>query len=251
MPSDKAYYEQRWKAAKVNFNCSYGMFDGEKMVGFIIHAIDQRSGKLMAFNTGTGVIPEYRGKRIVKSIYAYALNDLAAKGIEKSVLEVITRNDIAVNLYKGIGFEICKNYKCFNGNIEIDFPFEPDLKEMDVKDVEWSNLPNQRYYSWDNQKESILEGNYRFFQVIHNEKPDSFFVINPDQSYLAQFDLFAEETNGWKRLFAGIQKISESIKINNVDVRLKEKQDTLISLGLENTIDQFEMELKIKDDYNL
>ncbi|PIQ21447.1 MAG: GNAT family N-acetyltransferase [Cytophagales bacterium CG18_big_fil_WC_8_21_14_2_50_42_9] len=246
MPADKDYYKRRWKAAKVDFNCSYGMFDGEKMVGFIIHAIDKRNGELTAFNTGTGVIPEYRGKKIVKSIYEYAFKDLAEKGIEKSVLEVITKNDLAVSLYRGIGFNICKEYKCFNGNIKTDSSLQPELREIDLNDVDWSSLPHQQLYSWDNQQESILEGNYRFFQVIHNEKPESFFIINPDQNYLAQFDLINKENNGWKRLFMGINKISESIKINNIDVRLKEKQDNLILFGLENTVDQFEMEIKIK-----
>ena len=76
MPTDYNYYKQRWKAAGVNFELSYGMFDDDKLVGFIIHAIDERGGALTAFNTGTGVIPDYRGKRIVKSIYNYAIPEL-------------------------------------------------------------------------------------------------------------------------------------------------------------------------------
>ena len=247
MPIDKGYYKLRWKAAKVDFKFSYGMFDGEKLVAFIIHAIDIRNGKLTAFNTGTGVIPEYRGKRIVKSVYEHALKDLSENDIEKSVLEVIVKNEIAISLYKGIGFKICKEYKCFKGNIKIDSSFPFELREINLKDVNWSSLPNQQLYSWDNQQESVLEGSYRFFQVLHNEKPESFFVINPDQNYLAQFDLLTEEKDGWERLFTAIRNISESIKVNNVDVRLNEKLDNLILFGLDNAVDQFEMELKIKD----
>ena len=247
MPTDKDYYKRRWQAAKVDFNCSYGMFDGEKLVGFIIHAIDKRNGKLTAFNTGTGVIPEYRGKGMVKSIYKHAFNDLAEKGIEKSVLEVITKNDIAVSLYKSIGFNICKTYKCFNGNISIDEALQADLREVALPDVDWNGLPNQSFYSWDNQQESILNGDYRYFEVVHNEKPESFFVINPDQNYLAQFDLLTKENKGWQRLFTAIKKMSVFVKINNVDLRLKEKLDGLISVGLENTVDQFEMEINIKE----
>lgn len=247
MPADDDYYKQRWKAAKVDFNCSYGMFDGELMIGFIIHAIDKRNGKLTAFNTGTGVIPKYRGKRIVKSIYQYALKDLADKGIEKSVLEVITKNDIAVSSYSDIGFNICKEYKCFNGNFKLDSSLQSEVREIDLNDVDWSSLPNQQLYSWENQQESLLEGSYNFFQVLNNENPESFFVINPDLNYLAQFDLLTEEKDGWKRLFTAIRSISESIKVNNVDVRLKEKLDNLTLFGLDNTIDQFEMELIIND----
>jgi hypothetical protein len=44
-PTDKNYYKNRWKIAKVDFALSYGMFDGEKLVGFIINAIDNRKGE--------------------------------------------------------------------------------------------------------------------------------------------------------------------------------------------------------------
>ena len=247
LPRNEEYYKQRWKAAKVDFRNSYGMFEGEKMVGFILHALDKRKNKLIAFNTGTGVIPECRGKRIVNSIYTYALKDLKEKNVELSVLEVITKNAIAIKLYERIGFEKCKEYKCFEGEIQIDSTEEVILNEIALNDVNWNSIPNQDSYSWDNQKESILEGEYRFFQVTHKIEPESFFIINPEINYLAQFDLLTNENNAWARLFAGIMKISEYIKINNVDNKLKEKLDTLASVGLKNTVDQFEMELKIKD----
>ena len=245
LPQDKEYYRQRWKAAKVDFGSSYGMFEGEKMAGFILHAIDTRNNRLTAFNTGTGVIPEYRGKRIIHSIYTYALNDLKAKNIELSTLEVITQNDIAIKAYERIGFRKCKEYKCFNGKIQLDTTEEVVIKEIDINDVDWNDLPNQELYSWDNQKESILAGNYRFFYVMHQNQPESFFIINTEINYVAQLGLLKNEHSSWQRLFAGIKQVSESIKINNVDHRLKEKLDALTSVGLKNTVDQFEMELKI------
>ncbi len=247
MPSDKNYYKHRWEAAKVDFSFSYGMFDGDKMVGFIIHAIDNRNGKGTAFNTGTGVISDYRGRGIVKSLYKHALNDLTEKNIAQSVLEVITKNEIAISVYKSIGFKITKTYKCFGGNIEIDPSFQVDLKEVALETVDWRRLPNQQYYSWDNQQASILRGNYKCYKVFHDGKPESFFIINSEQAYLSQFDLFSKNKDGWKRLFTGIQKISAFIKTNNIDDRLKEKLNNLTRYGLKNTVDQFEMELLLKD----
>jgi len=104
MPSDKVYYIERWKAAQVDFALSYGMFDDEKLVGFILHAIDKRFGVLTAYNAGTGVISEYRGKRIVKALYQFAIEDLKQNGIKKSTLEVITENEKAIKAYEGIGY---------------------------------------------------------------------------------------------------------------------------------------------------
>ena len=141
MPVEKEYYENRWKVARVDYNLSYGMFDGNKLVGFIIHAVDKRRGQLMAFNTGTGVIPGYRGKRIVQSIYDQALKDLKHHSIEKSTLEVITKNEIAIRTYQKVGFNVYKYFKCFNGTLKLDPPELPEIREVDLKDVEESRAP--------------------------------------------------------------------------------------------------------------
>ena len=243
MPTDKSYYQTRWGAAKVDFNASYGMFDEGKLVGFIIHAIDKRSGVLTAFNTGTGVIPTYRGKRIVKSIYDYALKDLRQKGIEKSTLEVITDNVAAIRAYESVGFKISKRYECYAGSIQIENASPYTLKSLDIKAIDWEKLPNQQYYSWDFQKETILERNYYFYQVLHEQEPESYFIYSPETQYLAQFDLLNRENRGWDRLFTAIKQVSDSVKVINVDDRLKEKLDQLHLLKLKNTVNQYEMEL--------
>ena len=135
MPNDPNYFRERWDAAKVDYQLSYGAFDQGKLIGFIIHAIDQRNGVLTAFNTGTGVLPEYRGQRIVKSIYDYALKDLSQNGIHRSTLEVITQNKLAVKAYKSVGFQIYKHFKCYNGGIQLEDIPEVDLKEIDIQNI--------------------------------------------------------------------------------------------------------------------
>ena len=251
MPTDRNYYKERWEAAKVDFNLSYGMFNKGKLVGFIINAIDQRNGVLTAFNTGTSVIPEYRGKKIIKSIYHYALTDLQRKGVINCSLEVITENKIAIKSYESIGFEICKTYKCFNGTINFENSDQVDLEETEYNKIDWKSMPNQEFYSWDFQKEPIQKGNYKFFKVTKEKVSESFFVINPDNGYLAQFDLLTETNNGWDKLFSGINQISNTIKIINVDERLAKKINYLNKIGMVNSVDQYEMKLKIKGGNNV
>ncbi len=251
MPTDRNYYRERWKASKVDFTLSYGMFIQEKLVGFIIHSIDKRHGVLTAYNSGTGIIPEFRGNAIVKSIYAYALKDLAQNNIEKSTLEVITTNEKAIRSYRSIGFEKCKTYNCFSGTINIEQSDLYEIEEISLERVNWGELPNQQFYSWDNQNESIIEANYTFFRVMNNKEPESFFVIKPESGYIAQFDILNPVKNCWNRLFQAIQSISPTIKVNNVDVRLTEKINHLSEVGLDNLINQYEMELKIKGGSNV
>lgn len=245
VPTDKEYHRQRWDAAKVDFNLSYGMFDNEKLIGFIIHAVDKRFDIKTAFNTATGVIPEYRGRRIVKSIYDFAMIDLRKNGIEKSILEVITKNEKAIRAYEGVGFEICKEYKCYAGKIQSESEPQIELQKMSTKDYNWKKLPNQQLYSWDFQKETIIEGNYVLYEVMNNNKPESYFIIHPEKKYLAQFDIFNKNKKIWKRLFNAIGQVVDEVKIINVDKRLRDKIDYIRFLELQNTINQYEMELKI------
>ena len=109
----------------------------------------------------------------------------------------------------------------------------------------WEKLPNQQFYSWDNQKETISNGSFKYFEVIYQQEPESFFIIKPEIKYLAQFDLLNKKPEAWQRLFSAIQQISEQVKINNVDDRLINKIEVIQSIGLKNTIDQYEMELNI------
>ena len=179
VPTDKNYYKKRWEMAKVDYALSYGMFDGEKLVGFIIHAIDDRNGERIAFNTGTGVLPEYRGKRIVKSIYDFALPDLKINGIEKCALEVIIENTKAIKSYQSIGFDICKTFNCFSGEIELNSNDKVELNEVDYDAFDWERLPNQDLYSWDFNSEVVKNGNYQYYQVKKDGRVESYFVVNP------------------------------------------------------------------------
>ena len=243
MPSNKDYHERRWKAAKVDYTLSYGMFANGRLIGFIVHAIDNRFGIKTAFNTATGVIPEYRGQRIIKSIYDLAVPDLKYNGIEKSTLEVIQGNKKAIKAYQSVGFKICKEYNCFAGNINIDGEEEVRLEKIDYKQFDWNSLPNQGFYSWDFQKETIIGRDYSFYQVFYDGKPESYFLFNEENKYIAQFDLLANNDNAWIRLFQGIKQISNEVKIINVDNRLIDKLSIINKIGIPRSVDQYEMEL--------
>lgn len=245
MPTDHDYYKQRWKAAKVDFELSYGMFDNNRLVGFIIHAIDERNACKTAFNTGTGVIPEYRGKRIVKTIYEFAIPDLIKNGITKSVLEVIVENEKAVKAYKGIGFKICKNFKCFSGELSVS-KNEIEINEVSFNEIAWKQLPNQDKYSWDFHSNSLKGGNSKYYHVINRGEIESFFAINTENGTINQLEVLNNQPGNWERLLSVIQSISKHVRIINIDDRLIDKITAIENSGLKNTVNQYEMELILK-----
>ena len=241
-PRENQLWKKRWENVKVDYSLSYGMFVNDKLVGFIINAVDYRNGKLIAFNTGTGVLPEYRGKRIVKSIYKYALPDLKKNRVELCRLEVIKENIIAIKSYQSIGFKITKNYKCYTGKIKLSSNEIKELKEINFKEYSLLQTPNQEFYSWDNHKNAIRNNtDYAYYKVLSNNKITSCFAINSKNGYVSQFDCVS--INNYTHLFKSIQQISKTIKINNVDEQLMDKISFLKKIGLKNTVNQFEMEL--------
>lgn len=248
MPAEIAYWEKRFAGARVNYELSYGMFDGERLIGFIMQGIDSRGGELVAFNTGTGVLPAYRGQQIVDQLYAFALPELQAAGIKKYALEVIQKNDKAIRMYERIGFKIDREYHCFKG--ELRAPADNfTLVEVPFEEIAGRTNPQHALYSWDNCDNAIraAESIYKSYLLSDEEKrPLGFFVIQPFSGYLAQFEVHTpSEKRDWKKLFAGIASISKTVKINNVDARRKEILSLLPELGLQNHVDQFEMEMRI------
>lgn len=253
MPTDAEYYKRRWQTAKVDYRLSYGMFDNNKLVGFIIHAIDKRDGKLVAYNTGTGVIPSHRGQKIVHSIYEYAISDLRKNGVEKCILEVITENTKAIKAYQTVGFEITKRYKCFAGETNFENQIidktKTHIKKVNYSDINWVEMPNQNSYSWDNHFKTIKNGDYDYYQIWNERNLESFFIINPKNGYIAQFDILIDEETyknlAYQRLFSAIKKISPFIKVNNIDTKFEDKINFLSSMGIKNNIDQYEMEMNL------
>jgi ribosomal protein S18 acetylase RimI-like enzyme len=246
MPTDHNFYKERWKAAGLRFELSYGMFDDNILVGFIINAVDERQGEYIAYNSGTGVIPKYRGKRIVKAIYDYAIPDLINNGITKCLLEVITENVKAIKSYEGIGFKKCKHYKYYGGVISVEGQNNYRLKEVTFNAINWQALPNQELYSWDNQKRSLEKGNYKYFHVLVDNQVQSFFTINPKNRTIAQLEVLFDTPSSWNTLFLAIQSIARDVRISNIDDRLTDKIKAVESAGLKNTVNQYEMEVRLK-----
>jgi len=245
MPADIDYYKKRWKVANVNFNYSYGMFENDKLIGFIINAIDERNGFLTAYNTGTGVIPKYRGQKIIKQIYEFAIPELRLNGIEKCLLEVITENEFAIKSYQSIGFEITRTLRSFGGSINSQ-KLKNILVEKPINTIYFEKLPNQQYYSWDFCSNSInRNSDLRYFQIENNNSINSYFIINDSNGYIAQFELLDKSEKNWDELFSAITSISKDIKIINIDTQFQDKITHLKALGLKNIINQYEMEMAI------
>ena len=246
MPTAVDYYRKRWHLAKVDYSLSYGAFVDDQLVGFIIHGIDNRGGHLTAFNTGTGVIPAYRGQRIVKKIYAFALSDLRSKGVSRSILEVITSNDKAIRAYEGVGFQKVKTFHCYNGPFEVDTRIEFDCRLVEKTALQDSLLSLDHTYSWDFQWNTIQAADYAYYTVFNPEgRRVGYFVFDESKSTLVRFEVDRANQAECLVLFAAIKSLTTKLKINNVDAALYYKVEAIEAIHLPKVIDQYEMILDL------
>ncbi|MEM9649228.1 MAG: N-acetyltransferase, partial [Bacteroidota bacterium] len=118
------------------------------------------------------------------------------------------------------------------------------MKKVGMDFFDWIEI-NQNVYSWDNNIETLKQGNFEFYVVFNGEALAAYFIINPQTNYLAQFDVFENNSRNWERLFSAIGQVSSTIRINNVDTLQTDKLFYLVHFGLKNTIDQYQMELNL------
>lgn len=248
LPAETSYWAGRFHLARVDYSLSFGVFDDEKLVAFIMNGIDLHEGKLTAFNTGTGVISEYRNQQLVDKMYDFGLPFFKERGIEKCVLEVVQKNDRAIRVYERIGFEKTRDYWCFRGEIKSENP-GVEAREISFEAMRKFSNPNSHFYSWDNQDHAIelSREDCRFYEVF-DEKAEKigFFIFNPRLSFLAQIEIFdTNKPENWQKLFAGARQVGGTVKINNVDARRRDLISAIIAAGLDNHINQYEMEMNI------
>lgn len=77
-----------------------------KPVGFVFVGIKTVEGKKLAWNGGTGVFPEYRGRGIAKQMMIEVNRILKEEEVDRATLEVVTKNAHAIAAYEKGGFHI-------------------------------------------------------------------------------------------------------------------------------------------------
>lgn len=246
--TDYDYWINRWKAARVDYSMSAGIFDDNKLVGFILHGIDtDENGTLTAFNCATGILPEYRKRGFVQELYQYLFPALQAGGVEKCGLEVITQNDIACQSYERAGFEVKKRYKCFFGKLEPTGALGGLLAFTKTAKPNWGSYANMKRckFSWEHNDKAVNaagEDAFDFWELYDGTQISGYAILRPN-GHIVQFGAVADAY--MHPLFDGIAGVTTQVRIVNIEETATDTCDFLISRLLKNTIDQYYMEYSI------
>lgn len=238
LPTDKIYWKKRFKNARVDWELSYGMFDGDKLVGYIINAVDSHLNKLIAYNTGTGVLAEYRGHGIVDRLYEHALPFLKQHGIEKCLLEVICENERAIKVYKRVGFKVIRTLRSFTGTIP-EVTSENYLQKSHFSQALEGDLYKAKHYSWDNTAEAVamMAEEIQTWCLGNKISPDAYLVIDETGSILQ----LESKNNDYELLLQSAAVLAKDVKLKNIDSGRTELIKILQKWHFSNPVNQYEM----------
>ncbi|SHF34365.1 GNAT family N-acetyltransferase [Pedobacter caeni] len=239
--------ERKLISDSIDLSYSAGVFEDEKLIGFILHGIGVVQGEKAAYNAGTGVIPSKRGQQLTKLMYQFIVPSLEAAGIRNCYLEVLEKNVPAIKSYESVGFEVNRTLSCFKGTPQIpknDHPYQVTR----LSGIDW----DQCFTFWDWQPSwqnsitalmNIGEGN-NSIGIYQDEKLVAYASYNPQNNRISQFAVDKNYRNKGlgSALFEYIYKERNAeISLINVDANATETITFLKSIGLEVFITQYEM----------
>jgi ribosomal protein S18 acetylase RimI-like enzyme len=257
-----AGYEKTWTQEELradlirrgyNAGLSFGAFEGEQLVGFVLNGIGNYSGLPTAYDTGTGTIPQARGRGLTKKVFDTTLPILKNAGIVQYVLEVLQRNEPAINIYRSLGFRISRELAYFiadGDSLRIQEWQRPrDIRILplpamilDAPREMWDFEP-----TWQNAFESIARQPDAFVVVgaFAEEKMIGYGIIEPLSGDIPQIAVApAHRRNGIGSaiLKALIQQNKRpTIKLINVETSCNSLMCFLARQGMKESGRQYEM----------
>lgn len=243
------------KRRGLNLDFSMGTFKDGKMVGFILNGVREWNGKTTIYDVGTGVVLEHRKKGVTGAMFKKLLEVCRDKKIEQYLLEVLQENSGAVNLYKGNGFQITREFDCyFLYKFNRSFNKNITLERLDSFSEEiWRELKKYWNYnpSWQNSIDSIKDNFNNFIYIVakSGDKIVGYGIIEKttgDIPQIAVSQQYRRQGIGKAIVNMLINSLDiERFKILNVDSRDLEMEKFLLSIGGEKYTKQFEMILEI------
>jgi ribosomal protein S18 acetylase RimI-like enzyme len=248
----KEQFEDKLKSESIRLEFSVGAFEGDELVALILHGYDIVDGLKTLYNAGTGVIPSERGNGLTAKLYEYILPIFCKNDVDKILLQVITTNEVAIKIYKSIGFGIVKELDCLKGSIDIVTTANSfEIKQLDLYDWEvlksfWDLEP-----LWQNSitaVEKLINSNASI-GAFENGKLLGYAIYNP---LIKRIHQVAVHKNHRRRgvglcLLKHVSTLNaKDISVLNIDHSSVHVLKFMTDIGLKVFIKQYEMELNLK-----
>lgn len=236
---------------------SFGAFDGNELVGFTLNGIGDWNNIKNAYDTGTGIVKEYRRQGFASRIFNDSVPVLKGAGVKQYLLEVIKTNKSAYDLYKKAGFKVTREFDYYTASIDrlkINYTTKIDgitIKEIDNPD--WNILKSFWDFepSWQNSIASINRkaDHLRIIGTYKNDELIGYGIVEPDTGDIPQIAINKDNRRkGIGRiLFSHLIKLIDegNLKIINIPSDNESFKHFAKSLNLTPGFGQYEMILEI------
>ena len=237
-PNDPEKLRKRWELAGADFSLSAGLIQDNHLVGFLINAIAEKDGELVAHNLGTGIIPEFRGEGGTGLMYGMLGPMLSKRGIKKHTLEVITKNKYAIKAYENAGFKVGRTLVCISAD-SILGEIEEEVIKGEIN-WEWVNSTCFNSHCFE-QDLNRIKDNPNDFGFLSTENAWVIYFLKSGQVYFAGKNSEAKNKD-LIPLFKTLENEFSIVKWNNVDGEEQKLLGYLGSIGFKESFKQFEME---------
>lgn len=239
----------KFKVDGVKLNLSVGVFDDEKLVGFIFHGTNEETTNLIAYNAGTGVIPAYRGQHLPQKMYTFIFPILKNAEVKKIVLEAITENEKAIRIYKALNFSTTRKVDCYKATTTLD---EKENKHKVMQTEKLDEIELKAWWdfqpAWQNSFYAINKQRERITNLVVKKEGivQGYLILNAGGRVMqiAIDPKFRKQGIG-TALFKAAFEMKKELTLINVDDRDKAIANFLKSKGFAFTISQYEMELDL------
>jgi ribosomal protein S18 acetylase RimI-like enzyme len=180
---------------------SVGAFAGDRLVGFILNGIRQWRGRKTAYDTGTGVVPDFRKQGATMGMFGHTLRILRERNVEQYLLEVIKENDPAGDLYRKQGFEALRGLNCYVAPFDdieaVPAPEGVEMVDLPVDALGWERLSAFWDFepSWQNSVDSLtaVPDTLRAVTAVADGKVVGYGIVEPRTGDVAQLAVDPEQ----------------------------------------------------------
>jgi ribosomal protein S18 acetylase RimI-like enzyme len=251
MQMSEQEFAQRLNRDGVQLEISAGAFDDERMIGFYMNALGDWQGKLTAYDAGTGIVPDYRGRSIGKDLFAFVVSRLKERAVSQYLLEVLTSNERAVSLYRKLGFVEVRRFAVLRSQQPLETGEDlPDVELRRIAKADWKLFQSfwDGHPSWQNSIAAIERvPNERMILGAHvaGNCVGYGIVFTPAANLMQLAVAPSHRRKGIGSRILRALSAGETLKVNNIDEELKKTLAFFESNGFKVVLEQFEMSITL------
>jgi ribosomal protein S18 acetylase RimI-like enzyme len=239
----------------VDLRFSIGLYDGDTLVGFILNGTGIWNNFPTVYDSGTGIIREYRGKKYSKKMFTFLKRTLLENNFSQYILEVIQTNIPAYTLYSSEGFKIERELLCFKG-IGKDVIHKPGLPlqfrkmsslNWNVLQPFWDSTP-----SWQNSIHAVerISSQLEKIGVFIDNTCIGYGIFDPQSGEIIHIavkkDMRRKGIGSALLHEISVESKGDCLRIVNVDKRDQETVAFFKGKKFINDVSQYEMTLNLK-----